>query len=92
MFKYVFFMISTIISLFSITAFSSSQDELSTKEQDSTGIGLETNTLTLDPSDEDDGDEPSLDDPSVGDSTTFDAGPPPVTEESLEEDDSDQPV
>jgi hypothetical protein len=37
---------------------------------------------------EEENDEPSLEEPNPGESTAFEVGTPPVTEESLEEEDS----
>ena len=87
MFRYVF-IIMMMGALFSIAAPDTTGDTGTSMEDVSEGDSGSSSAGV----DEEDTGEPSLEGPSETDSTTFEAGEPPVTEESLEEEDaSDQP-
>lgn len=81
MFKYIF--LSLLIIVFLNTAFPASQNDEELKEN-----GIEE-PINMDSADEMEAEEPSLEEPSAAESDTFDAGAPPVTTESLEEEDTD---
>ena len=82
MFRYVFFIMMMTWGLLGIAASDDVADEVLPDAQEA----VET---VPSPVEEEENDEPSLEEPTTPDSTSFEPGEPPVTEESLEEEDAD---